>query len=222
MSNSYAVVLTHNRPELLQRCLEAIAPQVDKVIVVDNASSPPVALSRWIRPSNVQLVTDPSQPPNLSRMWNTQFDRIARMEKYAEQWDVAVLCDDAIAPPGWFTAARDGMRAADAAAASTHAIHAIEQPIIKTTPDGDLFNRMCGWAFMLAGEKGIRADEEMHWWYVDDDISFQARKAGGMVIVPGPVVPNEIPNGWTNAKQELGAQAGQDRAVFQAKWGMSW
>ena len=43
-----AVVFTHNAPDSLARCLEAIADQTtppEAVLVVDNASSPPVA--RW-------------------------------------------------------------------------------------------------------------------------------------------------------------------------------
>jgi GT2 family glycosyltransferase len=42
-----AVVLTHNAPESLQRCLRAIAAQTvppDSVLVVDNASDPPASL----------------------------------------------------------------------------------------------------------------------------------------------------------------------------------
>ena len=42
-----AVVLTHNAPDSLDRCLRAIAGQTltpDSVLVVDNASRPPVSL----------------------------------------------------------------------------------------------------------------------------------------------------------------------------------
>jgi GT2 family glycosyltransferase len=55
-----AVVLTHNAPESLERCLAAIADQTvppDAVVVVDNASRPPVAataLTVW--PGPVTLV----------------------------------------------------------------------------------------------------------------------------------------------------------------------
>src|SRR5580658_1323937 len=43
-----ALVLTHNAPQSLARCLAAIAAQTDApdhVLVVDNASQPPVAAS---------------------------------------------------------------------------------------------------------------------------------------------------------------------------------
>lgn len=223
---SYAIILTHNRPEMLQRCVAAIAPQVDRVIVLDNASDPPMTemFQRTDWPENTEFYVEPMQPPNLAKLWNMLFHYISVEEEYSEHeaWDIAVLCDDAIAPPDWFATVRDGMRAHNAAAACTHPLYPIFSPIVKTEPDADLFNRMCGWAFMLAGEKHLRADVNMHWWYVDDDLSNQARLNGGLVILPGPQVPNELPNGWTNAKPELSAQAGRDRAEFHDKWGMSW
>jgi GT2 family glycosyltransferase len=49
-----ALILTHNAPESLQRCLEAIDAQSsspDAVLVVDNASSPPVGPASWSSPS---------------------------------------------------------------------------------------------------------------------------------------------------------------------------
>lgn len=215
----YAVILTHNRPELLKLCMAAISPQVDRVVVVDNASSPPVRIDHdWAM--NAELLHDPVQPPSLGRMWNDQLQRIS----YAEQWDdhpwnVAVLCDDAIAPAGWFAAVRDGMRSHDAAAACTHAIAPVTVHQHKTAPDSDIFNRMTGWAFMLAGEKNVRADESMLWWWVDSSLDWTARQNGGMVICPGPVVPNERMGTWTNVKPELAEQAGRDRLAFAAKWG---
>ncbi len=41
MDGTAAVILTHNRPELLAACVGAIRGQVDTVLVVDNASAPP-------------------------------------------------------------------------------------------------------------------------------------------------------------------------------------
>jgi len=55
-----AVVLTHNAPEALERCLRAIAAQTrppEAVLVVDNASTPPVALDADLVPmSHLEVV----------------------------------------------------------------------------------------------------------------------------------------------------------------------
>lgn len=219
---SYCIILTHNRPEMLLRSVNAIAPQVDYVRVVDNASSPPVKIGPEEWPLNVVLFRDPTQPPNLSKLWNNQLNLI---EKHArertDQWEVALLCDDAIAPAGWFDAVRTGLRQYGATAASTGPLAPRDDYLLKREQDGDVHTRMCGWAFVLSGESGIRADETAHWWFADNMVDWTARGMTGTLICPGPSVPNELPGAWTNAKPELGTRAGLDREAFAARWGYS-
>jgi hypothetical protein len=217
VGNRFAVVLTHNRPDLLAQCVAAIAPQADLVLVVDNASDPPAEVTGH---DNVTVVQVPDQPPNLARMWNQALDAIAKHRPdWVEQWDVAVLCDDAIAPDGWLDAVATTMRAHGAAAGSTHSITPVASPIMKTAPDNDIHNRMCGWAFVLRGEAGLRADESMHWWFCDTMVDWEARAAGGMVIAPGPIVPNARPNDFTYSVPGLAEQAGRDREAFARRYG---
>jgi glycosyltransferase involved in cell wall biosynthesis len=214
----YGVVLTHNRPALLAECLDAVAPQVDLVVVVDNASDPPAAVPLGL--GNVTILYDPGQPPNLPRLWNRALDALRDTQPATiSTWDVAVLCDDTTPPPGWVATVGEAMRAHGAAAASTHPITALTQPLLKTQPDTDVANRMCGWAFMLPGEQGMRGDETLHWWYCDTSIDFAARAAGGMLLAPGPVVLNLRPNDFTATVAGLSEQAGRDRHTFAAKWG---
>lgn len=213
----YGVVLTHNRPDLLARCVAAAAPQLDLLLVIDNASTPPATVDGY---NNVLVVHDDGQPPNLARMWNRALDAFqAWRPAHTIRWDVAVLCDDAILPDGWVHAVSTCMREHGAAAASTHQYTPVTEPVVKTAMDSDIHNRMCGWAFMLAGEKRLRADETMHWWYLDTAIDVDARLNGGMVIVPGPVVFNERPNDFTCSVPGLAERAGRDRQAFAAKYG---
>jgi hypothetical protein len=81
-------------------------------------------------------------------------------------------------------------------------------------------DRMCPWAFILPGERGLRADESMHWWYVDTDLDWQARQSGGTLIAPGPIAPNSEVGYWTAMRPELNARAGTDAQVFHQKWGL--
>jgi GT2 family glycosyltransferase len=216
MTHRYAVVLTHNRPELLTRCVDAIAPQVDEVVVVDNASDPPVEAT-WTA-INVDVVRDPTQPPNLGRMWNEQLDRIAELDVDSSTWDVALICDDVVVPDGWFGRVTEAMRSTNAAAASAHSYQEIHAPYVLTELSNGV-DRMCPWAFILRGEAGLRADESMHWWYVDTDLDWQARLNGGTLVAPGPIAANERIGEWTNVKPELGERAGIDGQVFERKWG---
>lgn len=219
---SYAIILTHNRPESLLRCIWAIAPQVDYVRVVDNASTPPVRIGPEDWPLNVVLYREMMQPPNLSMLWNKQLNLIERhARERTTEWEVAVLCDDSIAPEGWFSKVKTGLRQFGATAASTGPLGPREDFLLQRELEGNVYNRMCGWAFVLAGESGVRADETMHWWFADSDLDWQSRQLGGTLICPGPSVINEQPGHWTNTKPELGERAGLDREAFAAKWGYS-
>lgn len=205
-----AVILTHNRPQLLADCITAIRGQVDVVLVVDNASDPPVATGRY------SLLQIPDQPPNLSRLWNLALDRLAEI---ADPRYVAFLCDDTTTPDGWFTAVTQAMTATGAAAGCSNPWGHNHPPRVKTEPDSDIMGRMPGWAFVLDTSHQLRADESMQWWWCDTDLDWQARHAGGLVMVGGYPVPNHRPGEYTNTIPGLGEQAGRDGETFAAKWG---
>lgn len=216
----YSIVLTHDRPELLKQCVAAISSQVDVVLIIDNASDPPVSPADQ---DDATVMNIPDQPPNLSRFWNTGLDWVETWVSTnipaTPEWDVAILCDDVIVPEGWFETVASCMRAHGATAASTHQWYPISAPIMKRNPDQDLTNRMCGWAFVLAGESGLRADEDLKWWFCDTDLDWQARTKGGMVVCPGPVAKNIHPNDWTARVPGLAEQSGQDGVTFARKHG---
>lgn len=213
---SYAIILTHNRPELLDRCVRAVGEQVDLTIVVDNASDPP-AKPPFVGERQL-VVRDLDQPANLSRLWNKAFQQV-RLDVHIsliDHWNLIMLCDDAIIPPGWVDIVTTGMRAHNATAACTGSVAA---PLVKTAPDRDLMHRMPGHAFALRGEAWLQADERLHWWWCDTHLDWLARQAGGMVMLPGPVVVNERPNDFTVHKPELAERAGADGEVFAQIWG---
>lgn len=219
-----AVVSTHNRPAELARLLDAIAPQCNAVVVVDNASDPPVANlpPQWrIGGAYVHLLRDEEQPPNLSRLWNVGIDfarewMLSSASVEPEPYDVAVLNDDAVPPPGWWDAVSGAMRRHGADAASSC-------PFDSLPPGGSQLwdryapmsvqTRLSGWAMMLRGEwDGARFDERLRWWYADDLLSLRAREAGGLVHVGGYPVGNTGANSSTVGA--LAEQAGRDRATF--------
>lgn len=214
----FAIILTHNRPELLAACVASVHDQVDMVMIIDNASDPPATVTGDY--DNVVVVHDPTQPPNLARLWNRGFHAVAmHRPPHVHRWDLAVLCDDVEVPPGWVHQVATTMRTHGAIAGATHGHTPVTTPILKQAPDTDIHNRMPGQAFILAGEAGLRADETMHWWWCDTDLDQQARLAGGMVISPGPVVHNIRPNDFTYAVPGLAERAAQDRVAFADKWG---
>jgi hypothetical protein len=155
----------------------------------------------------------------LSRLWNVALDEVAEQahRRGLTAWDVAVINDDAVIPEGWYDVCTAAMRQHGAAAACSDPHGRLTAPLLKTTPDRDAFTRLCGWAFVLRGESGLRFDERFRWWFGDTDVDWRARAAGGMVIVPGYPVGNLRANSTTVG--ELAEQAGRDRATFAAKHG---
>jgi hypothetical protein len=175
------------------------------------------------------------QPPNLSALWNAGLDRIEESwvnGKYKywtrasresnPRWDVAILNDDAIVPPGWFDAVSWDMRAFDASAGCSDPDGTLRAPVHhrKIGPVG-LDRRLVGYAFILRGEHDIRANEDIHWYFSDDHIDYSARELGGTVMIPGFPVEHLHPNGQMSA--ELSARVAIDARNFKDRWGvMPW
>lgn len=212
MGASACVILTHNRPELLAQVVAAISPQVDTVIVIDNASDPPAQVD-----PGVVLLQIPDQPPNLARFWNVGIG--AALELGATH--VAFLCDDAIVPEGWFAAVTQAMAETGAAVGCSDPFDSLPagQTRLKTQPDSAIMERMPGHAWVLCTGSPVRPDESMALWYCDTDVDWQARAAGGMVMVGGCPVKNIHPSGFMVTHPELIHQTGQDGLAFAAKHG---
>lgn len=209
-----AVIITHNRPELLARTVGSIGPQVDEVLIMDNASDPPVDLFYLedVQSTYAASITYiATQPPNLAELW---LEGIKQAESMGGRY-VAFLCDDAPPPPGWYDAVVQAMKETGAAIGCSGG----GRRWIKTEPDRDITGRMPGWAFVLDASTPVRPDPAMAWWWLDTDIDFQARKNGGMVTVPGYPVPNVHPNEFTAIRPWAAERIGLDTLAFEAKWG---
>jgi GT2 family glycosyltransferase len=214
-----AVIPARDRHDMLDDCINSIADQVDRIIVIDNLSSPPIDPDTW--PGKVGVATAPIDPPNISTLWNIGLalaDAIAH-SLHADRWDVVVLNSDVVVPPGWIDTLSKAMRSTTAVLAYPDQ-HGGQQQILHTRAEPiDLRQRITGYAFMLRGEAGLRLDESMAWWASDDDIDWTARERGGALLVPGLAVEHRAPNVSTNERPELAAQAGRDMETFRQKWG---
>jgi GT2 family glycosyltransferase len=214
-----AVIPTRDRHDLLTDCINSVVDQVDRVIVIDNLSNPPIDPEPWH--GKVGVVSLPLDPPNISTLWNVGIalaDASAHTER-AECWDIAVLNSDVVLPAGWIDGLSAAMRSTPAVLAYPDQ-HGGRQQILHTkAAPVDLRQRITGFAYMLRGETGLRLDESMAWWYSDDDLDWTAREQGGALLVPGLAVEHRCPNVSTYERPELGEQTGRDRETFQAKWG---
>jgi hypothetical protein len=216
----YAVIPTHNRPARLLALVVSLGAQCDHIVIVDNASTPPVnqAHLQASVPEHcrVEVIRDEEQPPNLSRIWNVMFDRVAeRMANHWKfnTWDVAVFNDDSVVPAGWYNTVATALREHETAVI---AHTAPTSPALLTELHNDHRNRMAPHAFVIRGEAGMRSDQSMQWWYFDTDFDLRARQRGGVLSVQGPRVINSQANSTTVGP--LREQAERDRIAFEAKW----
>jgi GT2 family glycosyltransferase len=214
-----AVIPTRDRHDMLGDCINSVVDQVDRVIVIDNLSSPPVDPEPWH--GNVGVVSVPIDPPNISTLWNVGLalaDALAHQHA-ADRWDIAVLNSDVTVPTGWIDGLSTAMRSGPAILAYPDQ-HGGRRQILHTRAEPvDLRTRITGYAYMLRGEAGLRLDESMAWWYSDDSLDWEAREKGGALLVPGVAVEHRCPNVSTNERPELREQTGRDRKTFKAKWG---
>lgn len=249
-----AVIPTHNRHDDLAECVASIAPQVDEIIVIDNASDPPVD-EAWIQEvadfnatttCDVTVLVDTEQPPNLSKLWS-QGIRFARAKTSHQAkshaaligasaalglplqatipaddvepvW-VAILNDDAVVPPGWFDAVLGAMESTDAVLGWSDPYGNLPHGVWRDrrVPPTNVYERVCGWAFVLRYPGAPMPDIRLRWYYGDSQLDVEAAASKGCVAVGGYPVANKYPGASTVG--ELARQSGLDRATFIQKYG---
>lgn len=229
----YALIPTKgNRRENLDRLLERLLEEHVQPIVIDtspggfqyfaeggDAPTDFETLYLWTRPEFPVLLPK-NLDINISAWWNLGLEEAEVQANTCNPeraalcgWDVAVLNDDCLPPAGWFDAVSVAMRAVGSVAGcSGHRSHTARMagPI-------SLWDRMTGFAFMVRGESGIRAEEGLLWYYTDDHIDWTARAMGGMTMIGTHPVEHLHPNGQMTT--ELHVQTGFDRKRFIELWG---
>ncbi|MFB6776479.1 glycosyltransferase family 2 protein [Streptomyces sp. NPDC056352] len=206
---------------MLDDLIDSLREQVYDVVVVANnwgRSQPANLLESSGLPV---IVAEDGDDRNISRWWNIGLDLVAQHAAWLgdTEWNVAVLNDDTIVPPGWVDALSAAMRSTTAVLAYPDQCGGQQQILHTKAEPVDLRQRITGYAYMLRGEAGLRLDESMAWWYSDDSLDWEAREKGGSLLVPGIPVQHRCPNESTEARPELQEQAARDRETFIAKHG---
>lgn len=214
--NTWVLIPCH-RPRLddLHASLANLRHRSDRTVVVTTQPEP-------IKPTDVDiaaLLVDPDPGINISRWWNAGLDWIA---EHREVGPYEVLCMESDVRIDWSTLSRLrsalrhynlAMVGADWYGAATSTVETrydLEPMTIQ--------HRIPGVCMLVAGELGLRFDEQFRWWYADDDFEWQHRKAGGTGLVRGTTVghgPGRVLEG------ERAEYAAVDYQRFVAKWGSS-
>lgn len=211
---TFAIIPTNGR-DCFKRCLEAVYDQVDRVYVVEGGPDAKIIDADLEYGSDFTIIREPEL--NISKWWNLGLKLIANraLASRMAKWNVVILNDDAIIPQGWVHQLDKTMRGMGVAAASSGNPAPI--PALHTQPGPvGLATRMQGFAFMLAGEKGVRANEQLKWYFSDDHVDWLSRQKGGMVSVPGLYVTHLHPNGQVTP--EIQEQIAKDAHTFTQYW----
>lgn len=132
---------------------------------------------------------------NISMWWNMGI-------KFAHEHDaeyILILNDDVNIPDGWLDAILERLRAGATGASGERGVGLIS-----------------GFAFGLNGSENVMADENLVWWYGDDDIQRQCNALGGFAIIPNLPVENYYAN---SSYSRFTQQIAKDRQYYEWKWG---
>lgn len=209
----FGVIPTNGR-QCVSQAVDALLPQVAYLAVVEAGTR----VEPREYPAEVTVLRDQGDDLNISRWWNLGLNWAEKIAKAADApiWDVAIINDDVIVPRTWLCYVADDMRALGCAAACSGGPGT--SPVIHRKPGtASVFTRLQGFAFVLAGETQLRADEDLSWWYQDDKLGADAALAGGMVMFPDCHVRHLYPNGQITPEMQV--QIGRDRETFIQKMG---
>lgn len=224
MLPTFAVVPTKNRRQLVVNLIASLRGQVDTVVVVDNNDAVDAILGNELDAlPRVANLWCPGYPPNLYALYNMGMDAAAaHVGEYVDEWNLVLLNDDVVCPPGWTQTLETAMRATSAVLAYTDRMGRAT-PTLYTQPPTTPYETCMVAACMLRGESGIRFDERFRWWYGDTDLDYRCRQAGGVLAVPGRMPDHLHPSAQTFADATLSAQTHRDREAFDRKWnGVPW
>ncbi len=203
----------HPRVSDLTTSLAQLSHPVDRTVVV-------TTLPELIEPddlSGVTLLESPEPEVNTSRWWNTGLDWI---EQHHEPGPYDVLCMEADVRIEWSTLARLRMVLRNYNLAMVGAdCHGVVTTAVETRYDLDPWTEehsIPGGCMLVAGELGLRFDEQFRWCCAAEDFEWQHRKAAGTGLVRGLTIEHGPRRPLTGERAE---HAEEDRQRFVAKWG---
>jgi GT2 family glycosyltransferase len=216
----YAVIPTCDRPRELDHLIYSLRDNgVDAfhTLIIDNGTQP---LNSWYY-RNAVIVQDDDRTPHIYQQWNFGLEWAA--VKHADgrkDHMVMVLNDDVVLPLGFAVQMENALTESGATIAFPNQ-HGLSTSTRLFEPGPiNLVHRVTGYAFAVAGQHGIRCDEDFKWWYGDDDLDWRARADYyGTIQVQDATVRHLHPNVSTTGSEERTGQAGRDRETFIRKHG---
>lgn len=220
MIPTYVTIPVRDRHEWVANLVGQLTTQIANpldIFVFDNESNPPQP--RWGRVKPI-----PAPGAGVFEMWNWGLD-MAEGQAQAdghERWNVAVLNSDVSIPPGWLSLMADGLRSCPFTAIAYSDIYEVGYGRVMQIDNFTYAHQtFSGWAWMMAGEYGLRCDPRFSYWYGDADLEATARANGYHVVcVGGSEVEHLDAGGHVTRERHRLEQARADEARYAEKWGM--
>jgi GT2 family glycosyltransferase len=195
-----------------------------EILLFDNGSTDPEMIE-WLAAQDVAEVFDASDcPGGISQMWNAGIgEAISRHRGLA---DVVFLNNDIKVGPLFLQCLVAGLRSSSAQAVSANYDNRPGSGVLPVR--GICANRydgtggLAGFAFALRAEwlaGGFRFDEDMAWWFSDNDLLLEIERAGGWYGVVADAACEHVHGGsQTSTPDWWQERVAADRAAFEAKW----
>lgn len=220
----YATIPVRDRHEWVDALVRQLVRQgPEAIFVYDNESDPPQpfwgGVLDW---AGVHTIDAPGM--GLHAMWNAGLDaaeKDARSKGY-DRWNVLIANSDLRVGPNFLYTLAKGLRSRPNNAIAYPNIYGIGYNDLAEFDNPNYAGQtMAGYAWMLAGETGLRVDEQFGWWYGDADIELQARRAGYNVVCVGACrAPEHLDANGSVYSQDRFAQIRADETRFAVKWGI--
>lgn len=216
----FAVVALGERRTMVGPLAADLVDEVAEILVIDNRPD----LGRIDLPGTRWL---PNPGGRLHAAWNLGLDvaRDLAAAQGAEHWATIVLNDDvriAAGAIGRLVAALDVDLSIWATYPDLTGVTTSQRPVV-ITQRGALTGRThTGWCVCHRGEQAMRYDEAYEFWFGDDQIEHDIRRAGGQVAaVHGVKVVHLQPDAAVERSLELQEATLRDRRRFFARNGTS-
>lgn len=177
------------RRQYLQDIIQDSNIPPEKIVIVHTVESEPI--------DGVNNIWD-LEPVNIHRWWNKGID-VART--FGADY-IAVLNDD-------LKLKNDPINKIARSMKELNAI--LGYPLPYT-------GAIAGYCWVLDIKSNIRADENLRWWYGDNDIQYKAAMQGEFIYVPCEV-EHIHPNELTSSNPDLIELTKADQRYFEEKWG---
>ena len=189
--NVWLTIPTGERRQYLADIIKESQVPLEKIVIVHTVESEPI--------EGVNNIWD-LEPVNIHRWWNHGID----MARESNADYIAVLNDDVKLRNNPINKIAQSMKELNAI---------IGYPLPYT-------GHISGYCWVLDIKSKIRADDNLRWWYVDDDIRIRAALQGEIAYVPAEV-EHLHPNHLTSTNEDLLNLTVEDEEYFKKKWNIS-